>query len=155
MLPLGVTIPANVPQRSEILEGLMNYPVLVNFFFDNTERPRRLVGRAVANAISRRSFNAQVGVQSSSSQCWIYGGKNDTVTGFSPNTSAFTCQSYHQCPILTYLSRTLYPAWRKVTSHYKQHVDSYRTGTGSFPGVKRPGRGFGHPTHQAPRLKEE
>jgi len=27
MLPFGVTIPANVPQRSEIQEGLMNYPV--------------------------------------------------------------------------------------------------------------------------------
>ena len=28
MLPFSVTIPANVPQRSEIPEGLMNYPVL-------------------------------------------------------------------------------------------------------------------------------
>jgi hypothetical protein len=28
MLPFGVTIPANVPQRPEIPEGLMNYPVL-------------------------------------------------------------------------------------------------------------------------------
>jgi hypothetical protein len=28
MLPFGVTIPAAVPQRSEIPEGLMNYPVL-------------------------------------------------------------------------------------------------------------------------------
>jgi hypothetical protein len=27
MLPFGVTIPAAVLQRSEILEGLMNYPV--------------------------------------------------------------------------------------------------------------------------------
>jgi hypothetical protein len=27
MLPFGVTIPASVPQRSEIPEGLMNYPV--------------------------------------------------------------------------------------------------------------------------------
>jgi len=26
-LPFGVTIPATVPQRSEIPEGLMNYPV--------------------------------------------------------------------------------------------------------------------------------
>ena len=29
MLPFGVTIPATVPQRSEIPEGLMNYPVLL------------------------------------------------------------------------------------------------------------------------------
>jgi hypothetical protein len=28
MLPFGVTIPATVPQRSEIPEELMNYPVL-------------------------------------------------------------------------------------------------------------------------------
>jgi len=28
MLPFGVTIPATVPQGSEILEGLMNNPVL-------------------------------------------------------------------------------------------------------------------------------
>ena len=28
MLPFGVTIPANVPQTSEIPEGLMNYSVL-------------------------------------------------------------------------------------------------------------------------------
>jgi hypothetical protein len=27
MLPFGVTIPASVPQRSKIPEGLMNYPV--------------------------------------------------------------------------------------------------------------------------------
>jgi hypothetical protein len=27
MLPFGVTIPATVPQRSDIPEGLMNYPV--------------------------------------------------------------------------------------------------------------------------------
>ena len=29
-LPFDVTIPATVPQRSEILEGLMNYPVYMN-----------------------------------------------------------------------------------------------------------------------------
>ena len=29
MLPFGVNIPATVPQRSEIPEGLMNYPVCV------------------------------------------------------------------------------------------------------------------------------
>ena len=29
MLPFGVTNPATVPQRSEIPEGLMNYPVML------------------------------------------------------------------------------------------------------------------------------
>jgi hypothetical protein len=31
MLLFGVTIPASVPQRSEIAEGLMNYPVFKEF----------------------------------------------------------------------------------------------------------------------------
>jgi hypothetical protein len=30
MLPFGVTIPATVPQRSEISKGLMNYPVYID-----------------------------------------------------------------------------------------------------------------------------
>jgi len=30
MPPFGVTIPATVPQRSEIPEGFMNYPVFIN-----------------------------------------------------------------------------------------------------------------------------
>ena len=35
------------------------------------------------------------------------------------------------------------------------HPASYTMGTGSFLGVKRQGRGFDHPSHLAPRLKEE
>jgi hypothetical protein len=35
------------------------------------------------------------------------------------------------------------------------HTVSYTTGTGSFPGLKRPGRGVDHPPHLAPRLKKE
>jgi len=35
------------------------------------------------------------------------------------------------------------------------HPASYTMGTGSFPRVKRPGRGVDHPPHQAPRLKKE
>jgi len=31
------------------------------------------------------------------------------------------------------------------------HPASYRMGTGSFPGVKRSGRGVDHPPHPAPR----
>jgi hypothetical protein len=37
MLPFGVTIPATVPQRSEIPEGLMNYPVFSIKFIDTRE----------------------------------------------------------------------------------------------------------------------
>ena len=35
------------------------------------------------------------------------------------------------------------------------HPASRLMGTGSFPGVKRPGRGIDHPHHLAPRLKKE
>jgi hypothetical protein len=35
------------------------------------------------------------------------------------------------------------------------HQASYTMGTGSFPGVKRPGRSVDQPTHLAPRLKKE
>jgi hypothetical protein len=31
MLSFGITIPATVPQRSEIPEGLINYPVFITF----------------------------------------------------------------------------------------------------------------------------
>jgi hypothetical protein len=34
------------------------------------------------------------------------------------------------------------------------HPASYTMSTGSFPGVKRPGRGFGHRPLLAPRLKK-
>jgi hypothetical protein len=35
------------------------------------------------------------------------------------------------------------------------HPASYTMGTGSFPEVKRPGRGVDNPPHLAPRLKKE
>ena len=39
MFPFGVTIPATVPQRSEIPEGLMNYPVLYVLKYTNSVVP--------------------------------------------------------------------------------------------------------------------
>jgi hypothetical protein len=38
MLPFGVTIPATVPQGSEILEGLMNNPVCSFFITKMQEK---------------------------------------------------------------------------------------------------------------------
>ena len=35
------------------------------------------------------------------------------------------------------------------------HVTSCTMGTGSIPGVKRPGRDVDHPPHLAPRLRKE
>jgi hypothetical protein len=35
------------------------------------------------------------------------------------------------------------------------HPAPYTMGTGSFPGVKRPGRGIDHPSHLEQKLKKE
>jgi hypothetical protein len=37
----------------------------------------------------------------------------------------------------------------------RAHPASNTMNTGSFPGLKRPGRGVDHPPHLAPRLKKE
>jgi hypothetical protein len=42
-----------------------------------------------------------------------------------------------------------------VQTGSEAHPASYTTGTGSFPGVKRPGVGVDHPPHLGPRLKKE
>jgi len=42
-----------------------------------------------------------------------------------------------------------------VQTGSEAHPASYTMGTGSFPGVKRPGRGVDHPPHLASRLKKE
>jgi hypothetical protein len=49
-------------------------------------------GRAMAQAVSRRSPTAEARVRSRVSPCGICGGQSGTGTGFSPNTSAFPCQ---------------------------------------------------------------
>jgi hypothetical protein len=44
MLPFGVNIPTTVPQKSEILEGLMNYPVyrsLLSYVLSTPIKPSR------------------------------------------------------------------------------------------------------------------
>jgi hypothetical protein len=35
MLPFGVTIPVTIPKRSEIPEGLLNYPVFLTYNYIN------------------------------------------------------------------------------------------------------------------------
>jgi len=42
-----------------------------------------------------------------------------------------------------------------VQTSTETHPASYTMDTGSFPGVKRAGRGVDHPPHLAPRLKKE
>ena len=42
-----------------------------------------------------------------------------------------------------------------VETGLEAHPASYTMDTGSFQGVKRPGRDVDHPPHLAPRLKKE
>jgi hypothetical protein len=58
MLPFGMTIPATVLQRSEILQGLMNYPVLSQIVQKNhlhkfccAEARNQLAGYKVLTAV--------------------------------------------------------------------------------------------------------
>jgi hypothetical protein len=55
MLPFGVTFPANVPQRLEIPEGLMNYPVYVLIVIVSA-----LIGGFGGLVVSMLAFGTQV-----------------------------------------------------------------------------------------------
>jgi hypothetical protein len=50
------------------------------------------VGRAMAQAVSRRPLTSEARVRSRVSPCGIYGGQSGTGTGFPPSTSVFPCQ---------------------------------------------------------------
>jgi hypothetical protein len=50
------------------------------------------MGRAMAQAVSRRPLTAEARVRSRVSPCEIYGGQSGTGSGFSPSTSVFPCQ---------------------------------------------------------------
>jgi hypothetical protein len=48
-----------------------------------------------------------------------------------------------------------FPLFAPVQTGPRAHPASYTMGTGSFLGVKRPGRGAEYPPHLASRLKKE
>jgi hypothetical protein len=50
------------------------------------------LGRAMAQAVSRRPLTAKARVRSWVGPCGICGGQSGTGTGFSPSTSVFPCQ---------------------------------------------------------------
>jgi hypothetical protein len=51
-----------------------------------------LLGRAMAQAVSRQSLTAEAWVRSRVSPCGICGGQSSTGTGFPTSTSVFPCQ---------------------------------------------------------------
>jgi hypothetical protein len=51
-------------------------------------------GRAMTQAVSRRSFTAEARVRSQADPCEICSGQSGSGTGFSPGTSAFPCQHH-------------------------------------------------------------
>jgi hypothetical protein len=53
---------------------------------------QQIVGRAMAQAVSRLPPTAEARVRSQVSPCGICGGQSGTGTGFSPSTSVFPCQ---------------------------------------------------------------
>jgi hypothetical protein len=56
-----------------------------------SEQPARL-GRAMAQAVSRRPLTAEARVQSRVTPCGICGGQSGTGTDFFPSTSVLPCQ---------------------------------------------------------------
>jgi hypothetical protein len=55
-------------------------------------RVRQIIGRSMAQAISRRPPTAEARVRTCVSQCGICDGQSGNGTGFSPNTSVLLCQ---------------------------------------------------------------
>ena len=60
----------------------------INIFSTN----KSFAGRAMAQAVSRRSLTAKARVRSRVSPCGFCGGQSATGTGFSPSTSVLPCQ---------------------------------------------------------------
>jgi hypothetical protein len=65
------------------------------------------MGRAMAQAVSRRPLTAEARVRSRVSECGICGGQSGTETVFPPSTSVFPCQFHSTCaPLLGNADKT-------------------------------------------------
>jgi hypothetical protein len=71
---------------------LIKHNTIIGITMYITARECLVEGRAMAQAVSLRPLTAEARVRSRVSPCGICGGQSSTGTGFSPNTSVFTCQ---------------------------------------------------------------
>jgi hypothetical protein len=76
---------------------------------------RALVGRAMAQAVSRRPLTAKARVRSRVSPCGIYGGRSGTGTGFFPRVLRFSPVSFIP-PVLHYMEKL------KKNTHHLHHT---------------------------------
>jgi hypothetical protein len=68
-----------------------------------------LQGRAVAQAVNRRSPIAQARVRSQVSPCGMCCGQSGTGTGFSPSTSVFACEFHSTgAPLLGEIKKVVF-----------------------------------------------
>jgi hypothetical protein len=70
------------------------------------------LGRAMAQAVSRRPLMAESRVRTRVNPCGIFGGQSGTGAGFSPSSSAFPCQYHSIVSLYTHVSsgeRTVCP----------------------------------------------
>jgi hypothetical protein len=61
------------------------------------------VGRATAQAVSRRPLAAEARVRARVSPCGICGGQSGTGTGFSSSSSVFHCQYHSTVALQTHI----------------------------------------------------
>jgi hypothetical protein len=61
------------------------------------------LGRAMAQAVSRRPFAAEARVLALANPCGIYGGESGTGIGFSPSYSGFPCKYHSTVALQTHI----------------------------------------------------
>jgi hypothetical protein len=79
----------------------IEFPVVTNAIVEELVEVTLDLGRAMAQAVSRRPLTTEArGFDPGSSPCGIFGGQSGTGTGFSPSTSVFPCQFHSTGPPL-------------------------------------------------------
>jgi hypothetical protein len=63
-----------------------------------------IVGRAMAQVVSRRPLTAEDRVRARVNPCGICGGQSGSRTGFSPSSSVFSCQYHSTVALQTHIN---------------------------------------------------